>query len=380
MNFKYLIIILTILFSFSCTNKSSKERVFQDIIETTLVKHPKAIGIMVHVEAPDQSISWSGSVGYSNWDKTQIIETDQPALIASMTKNYVAVSILRLVEQGKIDLFQSIKEVLSKNTSDLMLKSGFDISKINIAQLLGHKGGIQDYYDNPEFENIFANNPNYKWTRDEQINLAIALGPRSLPETSYNYSDTNYLLLTEILEQKTGVKYYQAIKELIDYNKLKLEQTWFYSLEPTPSNTKPLIHQYRPSLNDDSYKIHPSVDLYGGGGIAATTKDVAKYAQNVFEGNVFENNKTLDLMFTDIETKEGNPFEENWQNIPCDYYLGIFDCGVDNINSYWHSGYWGTIFRYFPEINATVVFYVINGAEFPNIEIDLMNQIITTLK
>jgi len=373
------IILIMLLFD-GCAEHHKKEDAFQAVIESVFQKHPNAIGIMIHVEAPDQSISWSQAIGYSNWEKTDTIEADQPALIASITKNYVAVSILRLVEQGRLELYQSLDNLLSEKTSTLMKQNGFDLEAIKVAHLLAHKSGIPDYNGSHEFQNKLKTDPMYRWTRDEQLTLAIVQGPLNPPATQFYYSDSNYLLLTEIIEQISGLEFYEAIKELVDYEKFALNTTWFYTLEATPGNAKVLIHQYVPENNEDSYAIDNSVDLYGGGGIAATTSDLGKYAYNVFQGNVFDNKETLALMFTDVKASEGDPFEEYIGDIPCEYFLGIQECGFDGLNSYWHGGYWGTIFRYFPDLNASVVLYVVNESEFENIELDLMKQITEILK
>jgi D-alanyl-D-alanine carboxypeptidase len=372
---------ISILLLFAaCADQHKKEDALQAVIESAFQKHPDAIGIMVHVEAPDQSISWSQAIGYSDWEKTDSIKAGQPALIASITKNYVAVSILRLIEQGRLELYQSLDGLLSEKTSGLMQQHEFSLDEITLAHLLSHKSGIPGHTGTNEYQNKLKTDPMYRWTRDEQINLAIIQGPRNPAGTVFYYTDTNYLLLGEILEQATGKEFYEAIKELVGYEKLGLNKTWFYSLEPTPSNTQPLIHQYVPENDEDSYAIDNSVDLYGGGGIAATTEDLGKYAYHVFQGNVFDHKETLELMFTDVKTTEGDPFEEYVGDIPCEYFLGIQECGFDEMNSYWHSGYWGTIVRYFPDLNASVVLYVVNEAEFDTIELDLMRRITEILK
>ena len=90
MIYRFISIISTLLLIVGCVKHQQKENAFQAILESTFQNHPDAIGIMIHVEAPDQSISWSGAIGYSNWEKTDSIEADQPALIASITKNYVS--------------------------------------------------------------------------------------------------------------------------------------------------------------------------------------------------------------------------------------------------------------------------------------------------
>lgn len=372
---------ISILLLFAaCADQHKKEDALQAVIESAFQKHPDAIGIMVHVEAPDQSISWSQAIGYSDWEKTDSIEAGQPALIASITKNYVAVSILRLIEQGRLELYQSLDGLLSEKTSGLMQQHGFSLDEISLAHLLSHKSGIPGYTGTNDYQNKLKTDPMYRWTRDEQIDLAIIQGPRNPAGTVFYYTDTNYLLLSEILEQATGKEFYEAIKELVGYEKFGLNKTWFYSLEPTPSNTQPLIHQYVPENDEDSYALDNSVDLYGGGGIAATTEDLGKYAYHVFQGNVFDHKETLELMFTDVKASEGDPFEEYVGDIPCEYFLGIQECGFDGMNSYWHSGYWGTIVRYFPDLNAAVVLYVVNEAEFDTIELDLMRQITEILK
>jgi D-alanyl-D-alanine carboxypeptidase len=261
-----------------------------------------------------------------------------------------------------------------------MLQNGFDLDAIKVAHLLSHKSGIPGHTRSVEFQNKLKTNPKYRWTRDEQIRLAVIEGPRNHPSTEFYYTDTNYLLLTEILEKITGMDFFEAIKKLIGYKKLQLHSTWFYSLEPVPENFKPLIHQYVPENSEDSYDIDNSFDLYGGGGIAATSEDLAKYFYNVFNGNLFDDPSTVELMFTDVETLEGDPIEDYIGDIPCNYFLGIQECGFNGLNSYWHAGYWGTIVRYFPKLNISVALYVVNEAEFTKIELNLMKQITEILQ
>lgn len=332
------------------------------------------------MEAPDQNISWSGAVGYSNWEKTVPIDAEQPGLIQSITKNYVAVSILRLVEQGKVDLNESIGKVLSKKTYDLMTANGFDLNEITIAHLLSHKSGSPGHSGSEVFIEKLKNDRTYRWTRDEQIRLAIIQGKKDAAGTRFSYTDTNYVLLTEIIEQLTGKVFNKAMKELIGYEKHGLKATWFNTLEKTPKNIKPLVHQYVPEFDEDSYDIDNSFDFYGGGGLATTTSDLAKYGQLLFEGDIFDKKETLKLLFTDIKAKEGDPIEDYIGDIPCEYFLGIQECGVNGFNSYWHAGYYGTIFRYFPDFNATVVLYVINESEFENLELGIMTEITDILK
>ena len=64
----------------------------------TYQENPDAVGILVHIEAPEKNISWTAAVGYSDKKTKQAINAHQPALIASNTKTYMAVAIVKLVE------------------------------------------------------------------------------------------------------------------------------------------------------------------------------------------------------------------------------------------------------------------------------------------
>ena len=379
MKTKILLLFLFLIVCNGCKKQQTVEQHLQTTIENFYLQNLNVKGIMVHIESPTKNISWSGATGYSNWDETIKINAQQPALIASITKTYVAATLLKLIEQKQLSLQQPIASLLSNQTSEVMIANGFDINKITVSHLMAHKSGIPDYTSTESFLNKLKTDTQYRWTRYEQIQLAISQGKIGEPGYRFEYTDTNYLLLTEIIEQTTQKVFYEAIREYLNFNKYQLNQTWFYTLEQDPSPTLPLIHQYVPEAHEDSYEIDNSFDLYGGGGLAATTSDLAKFSQLLFNGQFFEQEETLNLLFTDIVAETGDRYEDYINNIPCEYYLGIQECEVNGLNSYWHSGYWGTIFRYFPKLNTTIVFYVVNEAEFESIELDLMTDLTNIL-
>ena len=51
----------------------SIEENLQTAIESIYAENPTSVGIMVHVESPEQGISWSGAVGYSNKNTNTIL-------------------------------------------------------------------------------------------------------------------------------------------------------------------------------------------------------------------------------------------------------------------------------------------------------------------
>ena len=92
------------------------QTIFQSKIDSIYEKNKDAVGIIVHVEAPKQNLSWSYAKGVSDIKTNEILKNQQPVLIASNTKPYVAAAILRLVEKNDILIDEPIKKLLSKKT------------------------------------------------------------------------------------------------------------------------------------------------------------------------------------------------------------------------------------------------------------------------
>ncbi len=269
MNKLSILIISVILFS--CTGKKNSDlsqvnfdAKFQESIDSIYNANPDVKGIMVHVESPSNNISWSGASGYSDFNEKQILDAEQPALIASCIKTYISATMLRLVEMGKIQLDLPIKSLLTEDTWKLFHDDGYQLDSIKIFHLMSHTSGIKDYANDSYIEYI-TENPEHRWTRNEQLQRAVNVGdPLGKAGDIFSYADANYLLLTEIIEGLTDKPFYEAMRELLRYEELGLNNTWFPTLEDTPQNIKPLVHQYWGKQGWDSNNIDISWDLYGG--------------------------------------------------------------------------------------------------------------------
>ena len=321
------------------------ETELQAVIDSIYKEHPSSVGIMIHVEAPDIGISWSGAAGYSDRNKEIPLQVDQPVLIASSIKTYVSATILRLVEQEKLTIEQSIETLLSDKTKQLLTNDGYDLLSIQVKHLMSHTSGIWNYA-NQDYIDHKKEHPKYRWTRDEQLRLTTETGDPIGPSgAQFHYSDANYLLLTEIIEKLVQRPFYTAMRSLLRYDELQINDTWFPTLEEKPENTKPLVHQYWSSYNWDSYNLDISWDLFGGGGIACTTSDLAKFIHHYFNGNIVKNDSIQNLIFTEIKTKETELYP---------YYLGLSQDNYHGMNAYGHGGFWSTVMMHFPEINTSI--------------------------
>lgn len=346
----------------------SIENKFQQVLDSVYNANKDAVGIMVHVESPDNNISWTSAVGYADKVTKESIDKNQPVLIASNTKTYVAVAIVKLVEQGKIKLDQPIAELINPKTKELLSGDGYNLNQISVRHLLSHTSGIADYVNDDYFQ--FVNeHRDYQWSRDEQIQLSVKVGePLAEPGKKFSYADINYLLLTEIIENKTNKPFYTAIRDLLDFKKHKLNATWFVNLEERPENVLPLAHQYFDKYSWDSADLNPSWDLYGGGGMAATTKDLAMFFQLLFEGKIIKDKKLIKQMHTYVLPKEESV-----------YCLGLRNISFHGTAGYYHGGFWGTDVMYIPEANTTISVFTLQK-EKRSLNAEISNRILQIIR
>lgn len=349
------IIIVALLFVGQLTGckekKNENEFSVQKLLDQYYADHPEMIGLMVHIEAPDKNISWSGAVGLVNKSDTILIQPDQPANLASNTKTYVAATILRLVEQGKLSLEDPINTLVSDFSRKTLKIDKYDLTKIRVKHLLSHTSGIFDYVNSQTFNERIETNPKYKWTRDEQIRLAVDEGESiGEPQEMYGYSDTNYLLLSEIIEGLTDKPFYTAIRDLLNFKKHQLNATWFISLEDELVDVKPFIYQYAKGSN--TYMEDPSFDLFGGGGLASSTKDLAIFMHHLFTGKIFTKPETSKLLLTEIQLQNGEK---------SNYLLGLEKYDISGKVAYGHMGFYGTYACYILEDNISISIFVSNS-------------------
>ena len=329
-------------------NAQSFEDKFQQILDSVYMANEAATGILIHVESPNHNISWSSAEGFSDTSRTTKLQANQPVLLASNTKTYVSAAILRLVEKGMLKLDEPVAKLLDDKSKDALTKDGYDLNQITIRHLLSHTSGIHDYVDDDYFKFVL-DHPQYKWSREEQIQRALKIGePLAKPGVAFNYADVNYLLLTKIIEKKTKTPFPLAIRDLLKYNELGLVQTWFKGLEILPKNIAPFAHQYAKNFQYDSYQFNPSWDLYGGGGIASTAKEAALFYQYLFEAKIIEDNNILREIYQYVLDDKVSK-----------YCLGLyhFDFGF---NLYYHGGWWGTSVNYSPETNTSIAVFTLN--------------------
>lgn len=271
---------------------------------------------------------------------------------ASNTKVYTAATIMRLWEDGRIDLHASIRKYVDPAYIAIMDGDGYDTGKITVRHLLSHTGGLADHAQTKQFLDTIVTKPDTTWTRDTHMQaLANWTDPVAAPGVKFSYSDSGYILLGHIIEKLTGQPLAQAVRTQLRFDALGLANTYWEIAEQPGPYAGQRAHQY---LNGaDTYNWNPSLDLFGGGGLVASPEDMARFMFMLLEGKVFKQPATLQAMLS----KEGLPADSP-------YRLGIFEYDAAGVKAYGHTGFWGTMAMYVPGQRRALAFALTSQAGF----------------
>ncbi|MFN8025780.1 MAG: serine hydrolase domain-containing protein [Acidimicrobiia bacterium] len=301
--------------------------------------HPSMPGEAAAVQAP--GVRAAAAVGLADPDAGTALTPDTPFRIASVTKTFVAATVLRLVEQGTLVLDAPIASLLDPATDALLRGDGYRTDVITVRQLLDHTSGLYDYATSDAYDALNTSDPGRHWTAVEQLQFAMDHGdPLAAPGVKYHYADTNYVLLGQIVARITGESLPAAVRRLVGFERLGLDQTWWEQLEPARTGLPARAHQ----LYDDTFDnitLDASADLYGGGGLVSTVGDVTTFFRALFDGRVFDHDATLDEMLT--VSKPGRR---------AGAALGIYRATIGGVRCYGHPGYWGTEAYACPALDA----------------------------
>lgn len=337
--------ILILLLGISCKtiNNTTKNNAFESTYQSCLdAELTESIpGILVNITSPHKNICWNGASGFSDKETNAKLLPNQTFRIASVTKTFVAATVLRLWEDKKLSLEDPISNYLSKEHCELLKTGGYNPDKITIRHLLTHSSGMAEHVNSPKFTVDFMKT-HHIWTRTETLNDLNAYSkPVGSIGEQFSYSDTGYVLLGEMIEKITGKSMGEAILEQLQLKKIGIKNTYMENFNGDFSGTR--IHQY--FENADTYYFHPSMDYYDGGGLLSTTADLSRFFLALFQHKVFRYKSTLDTMLTPATYKIKQAM---------DYRMGIWKIEINGMEAYTHSGFWGTQVVYIPSINTAI--------------------------
>jgi D-alanyl-D-alanine carboxypeptidase len=267
-------------------NETAFFNALQNALETGLNKY-KGKGISAAVILPDGK-TWVGSSGVSHGLTS--ITNEMPFGAGSIAKNFTAASILKLAEEGKISLDDSLFTWLPSFPN-------VD-STITIRQLLNHTSGLNDIADNQYFWKEIFGDPSRLWI-PEDIIFTFNNEPVFPKGTDWNYSSTGYILLRMIIQKITGSDVCSVYKNLF-FIPFELFNTFGYQGGVFPAG---IVHGWFDLDNDGDYDDFfqwPRTAFASGicGEVFSTAGDLAKWARALYHDKSVLNSESLDQMLT----------------------------------------------------------------------------------
>lgn len=339
-------------------SRDRSEQVFQDLLYRAVERDPAVHSGVLRVTGP--GLDWACASGFSDPEAQIPMGPEDQFQIASITKMVTATVLLMLAEEGRIELDSGIGRYLPTAVIEgLHVYRGWDYgAEITARQLLSHTSGVADFFGDgapgeggilPFVAQMQADPDRFwdpldilAWTKQ---NLSAHFEPGG----GWHYSDTGFLLAGLIVEQVTGDRLHDVMRERL-FAPLNMPHTYMLYREPArPSREGRSVS---PAFTGDAaYGLTRSVTAdWACGGLVSTVTDLTRFIRSMAGNRIFQNPVTRNEMLDWTPTGEPG----------VSYGLGVRRFGLAALGlaaggELWgHTGFIKSFMLYWPEGDATV--------------------------
>jgi len=255
---------------------------------------------------------WKKSFGYADMEHKIPARPETLYRLASISKPITAVGILKLMQEGKLNLDDEVQKYVPYFPRKRW--------PVTIRHLLGHLSGIS-HYRNYDEEGHFKTH----FTTKDSIGVFKDWELEHEPGTKYKYTTYGFNLLGAVIEGSSGKLYTEYLRENV-WKPLGMNNTTMDIADDLLTNR---ARGYR--RIDGEVKNCEFIDIssrFAGGGIRSTAVDLINLSRGLDEGKVVSKQNQM-MMYTDMVTKKGRVTE---------YGMGW---GVDFIQGFWNVGHGG---------------------------------------
>jgi len=232
--------------------------------------------------------TWARGFGWADVENQSPAKPESSYRLASITKTITAVAVLKLVEEGKIDLDAEIQAYVPY----------FPRKKwpVTVRQLLGHIGGIS-HYKNDAVEGHIKDVKNTR----QALAIFQDFDLVAEPGTKYSYSSYGYNLIGAAIEGAAGLPFGEFIKARIFEPLNMIDSRLDDPLEIIPNR----VRGYQ--IVNGELKNSEYVDIssrFAAGGTRSTILDLLKYARGIMKGQILKET-TWREMFSSLALRNG---------------------------------------------------------------------------
>jgi len=270
--------------------------------------------------------------GLTEIDKGIEIDSTVSFHLASVSKTFTAMGILKLSEQNKLSIDDSVTKYLPT----------FPYKDITIKNLLSQRSGLPNYVNFIEStgwntKELLSNESLLSFLNSHARKIG-----RGKPNSNFDYSNTNYALLALIIEKITNLKLPIFLNETF-FKPLGMNHTFVY----TPDKQDSVLPSFKENNQKEEFTFLDAV--YGDKNVYSTTRDMMKWDLAISNGKMFTAN-------TLIQAFQGYSHEKKGiKNYGLGWRLFEMPSGKKIIfhNGWWHGN--NTFFNRFPDDTTTII-------------------------
>lgn len=270
-------VVTTCLVFLSCTlfaqqnNRLSNMKALTDSIEA-IVKRQHTPGLMVGITTKD-SILFSGGFGYADVAAKRLVNGVTLFRMGSVTKMFVSLAILKLIEEGKLNLQDELKKV----APDVPFQNKWEATHpVRIVHLLEHTAG----FDDMQLNRMCSQDTISYIGKEAMLLQQPSLACRWKPGERFSYSNPDYVVLGYIIEKITRTYYNEYITAQI-LQPLGMHASNLNGRSKFPGKD---VKEY--VVRDGQIKPVPSVNVLmpAAGALWSSSNDMVKFLQFFLKG------------------------------------------------------------------------------------------------
>lgn len=308
-NFSIALLLFSFLFTIPISAQDLTKQ-FDDIVSQSYKTDMPGATILV---AKDGKTIYRKAIGKSSLELDVDMIPENVFMLASITKQFTAVSILMLEEQGKL----SLNDPITKYITDYPTLG----KTITIHQLLNHTSGIKSYTGIGNLVEVARND----MTLDELIDYFKNEPMDFDPGEEFRYNNSGYVLLGKIIEVLSGDTYENFIENKI-FKRLDMNSSSYGNNRELVKNRVEGYEQNETGYINASYL---SMTLpHAAGSLTSTIDDMLKW-QNALTNNTFIKSTTLNKAINGSKLNNGEHIG---------YGYGLVEMNLKGSKGYTHSG------------------------------------------
>ncbi|MEM9895205.1 MAG: serine hydrolase domain-containing protein [Bacteroidota bacterium] len=293
---------------------------------------------------------WVGASGFADIENNVPVQPHHVFFIASISKVFTAAATYRAIDQGFIN---SVNEPANPFLNKEIVDEIDNLKEATLAHLLSHRSGIRDFYTT-QFD-LDRINTDQDWTKEEVLEYIYGKSADFSLNSSYSYSNTNFLLLSMILENVLERSFEKVYQDLV-FNPLGLASAYYSENQIIPPGA---VKGYADIHNngtfvESGYLYEDELGIGGDGGVAINAYHLAVFLENLVNESFISSEQQQ--VMTDWFTMPEDFHWHEYGQIQNGYGLEKFDTkfgtaightgGIDGFSTY---GF------YFPEDDRTYV-------------------------